>query len=194
MRGSRALTPNVSGFIAPLLIASPFFSDVKQIGVLRAGRRLDQTAKRVDEIPGDYRIAVRPFRFAQLEDVAQSVRARGPAFGDAGDEGAAPVIAHEAFEQVVDHVGLDHRRRFGGVERLRLAGRAAAVETFRACRMSVNEQDGKTGCDQTAISGGKNGEGPRDNYGSGETSTSIVIANYNFARRQDPLIISLATN
>ena len=111
---------------------------VEQIGVLRPERGIEQTPERIDEIGGDDRVAIRPFRVAQLESIGEPVGARGPARGDAGNQGAAGVIGEQALEQVIDDVGLDDRPGQLRIERGRLARRATPIDRLGCCRRSAD--------------------------------------------------------
>jgi len=103
---------------------------IEEIGVLRAGRRIEQTAEREDEIARADRVAVRPFRRAQFERVDEAILADRPALGDSRGDFAFGIVGHEALEQIEQDVGFGNRRGLLWVERRRVAGLAAAIDHF----------------------------------------------------------------
>jgi len=111
---------------------------------LRPGRGIEQPSERIDEIGGDDGIAVRPFRVAQLESPGQPIGGRGPARGDAGNQGPVGVVGQQTLEQVVDYVGLDDRPGQLRIERRRLALGAATIDRLGSCRRSADGSRAET--------------------------------------------------
>ena len=92
----------------------------EQVGVFRAGFRVDDAPEGIDEVRGPDRIAIRPFCVAaQLEAPAPAVRTHRPAFGDAGHDLALHIVDDEALAQVAQQMrfrdggGLVWIERFG---------------------------------------------------------------------------------
>jgi hypothetical protein len=150
-RGERDLEPRrVDGANAEPLPADfaaidlPGVDDrIEQVGVLRAGRWVQKTAERKDEIIRADCIAIRPSRLAQFENVAQAILADRPTFGDAGDNPARRVVGDETFEEVAEKIGFGDAGGLLRIECCNVACRAAPIDHLRPRRAGDAKRCGK---------------------------------------------------